>query len=243
MPPVVYSCVTGGYDAVAPVDPHWSTRFILFHDGSADVPAGWEGRIIKVPGLSGTSLNRYAKILPHRLELGADRSLYVDGNIFFRRDPAAAIDEILDRQGFAALDHPEIGCPYREIRRAVTLGFVWPGRAFRVRHRLRRLGVRPASGLFECNVLFRRQEDREVIALDEEWWRQWRGGYGRDQPLLVAAAAQTGLEVASLGTNRIRAGEHPVFGITMHARPQPKWKRLIRRLAAEAALFRLWLPA
>lgn len=240
---VVYSCVAGGYDAVAPVDPRWPTRFILFHDGSVEVPVGWEGRVIAIPALAGVSLNRYAKMLPHRLELGADRSLYVDGNIFFREDPAAAIEAALAGVSFAALDHPEITCPYQEIRRAVTIGFVWPVRALRVRRLLRRLGVRQDSGLFECNVLFRRHDDPAVVALDEEWWRLWNTGYGRDQPLLLAASARSGVTITSLGANPIRAGEHPVFGIRMHANPQPKWKRLVRRLASEAALFRLWLPA
>ena len=123
---VCYTCVTNGYDAVEPVSPGWSTHFIMFHDNSVQVPEGWHGVNLSVPGVSGIDLNRYAKMLPHRMGLPASRSLYVDGNIFFRADPAQRIHDALANHPFAAMAHPAQDCAYSDIERTLKLGFVWP---------------------------------------------------------------------------------------------------------------------
>ena len=112
--PVVYTCVTGGYDHVPAVSPEWACQFVLFHDGTVEIPAGWKGQRLRVEGIQGVDLNRYAKMLPHRLGLDADVSLYVDGNVFFRRDPARKIRTVLSESRFAAYAHPARDCAYAE---------------------------------------------------------------------------------------------------------------------------------
>lgn len=239
-PTVCYTCVTNGYDDVAPVSPDWATRFVMFHDGSVKVPEGWEGIELSLPGIIGINLNRYAKMLPHRLSLPANRSLYIDGNMFFRRDPATRINEVLSDHRIAAMSHPDQDCAYSDIVRTLRLGLVWPSPARRAVKLLRETGVPANAGLFECGILFRRHTDPAVIELCEAWWNAWRLGYRRDQALMIAAAFQTGVMPASLGKNDVRHPTNTLMGITPHRTARPRKDRLPRRLASEALLFRRW---
>ncbi|UCH36066.1 MAG: DUF616 domain-containing protein [Armatimonadota bacterium] len=239
--PIVYSCVTAGYDKVAPVPTAWHCRFILFHDGSVEVPDGWEGRRLHVAGLRGVALNRYAKMLPHRLGLEGELSLYVDGNIFFRRDPAERIQSVLSKAKIAAFRHPHRECAYAELRENLRLGFIGPGPVWRQVRKFRRARLPRKSGLFEARVLFRRHTEPEVVVLDELWWSMWQDGLGRDQPLLSAALWATGMTVETVGPDA-RADPSDVLGVGEHATQRTRVQRLPKRLAAELALYRLWLP-
>ena len=237
---IVYTCVSNGYDAVAAVPLGWRARFIMFHDGSVDVPQGWEGRVLSVDGLKGVGFNRYAKMLPHRLQLPGDKSMYVDGNMFFKRDPAERIQQVTSNHAFAAMAHPEMAYVFADIRRALEIGFVWPLPAMRITRELRRLGLPADMGLFEAGILYRRHDDPSTIRLCEEWWRLWQIGYPRDQPLLVAASHITGVPITSLGKNDVRDPANTLMGMSGHARLRPRHQRIWPRLASEFTLFRLW---
>lgn len=239
-PMVCYSCVTNGYDAVSPVDPNWKTRFILFHDNTINVPEGWEGVPLEVAGLSGISLNRYAKMLPHRLALPSDSSLYVDGNIVFHADPEAVLKDLSASYSFGAMPHPERRCAYADVARTLELGFVWPIPGLRAVRRLREHGVPGDIGLFECNILYRRHNEPDVAALGEAWWRAWQIGYPRDQALLIAAAHETGFMPQPLGLPPLRSERNTLMGLIPHAVPRSRAERLPRRLASELMLFRQW---
>jgi len=238
---VVYTCVTAGYDKVAPVPAAWQCRFVMFHDGSVDVPSGWEGHRLHVAGLHGASLNRYAKMLPHRLGLEADLSLYVDGNVLFKRDPAERIKSVLAEAKIAAYRHPQRDCAYAELRENLRLGFVGPVPVWRQVRKFGHAKLPRNTGLFEAGVMFRRHADADIIALDELWWSMWQDGLGRDQPLFSAALWATGTTVETIGTD-MRDDPHQVLSLAHHSARRTRLRRLPRRLAAEMTLYRLWLP-
>lgn len=239
---VVYACVTAGYDTVVPVNPDWCCDFILFHDGTVTVPAGWQGRRLDVTGLSGADLNRYAKMLPHALALPSTRSMYVDGNVIFKRDPAPLIRTVLGEAAMSAYVHPARHCAYAEIREALRLGFIGPRAAWAGYRSLKRTGLPQRAGLFEVNVLFRRHREPGVVALGDAWWDLWQGGLRRDQPLLSAAIWRCAGQVHPIGHNDLRDGTNPYLAVGRHAKGRSRLSRLPNRLAAEAALFRTWLP-
>ena len=242
MKPVVYSCVTAGYDAVAPVQADWNCDFVLFHDGTVKIPNGWRGERLSVDGFVGADLNRYAKMLPHRLGLTSDRSMYVDGNVVFKADPSARICAVLEHTSFSAYSHPTRDCPYAEIRETLRLGFIGPSAAWKQVRAFRKAGLPRKSGLFEAGVLFRQHNDPATALVGEAWWRLWQGGLRRDQPLLVEALRQTGTTAAVLGVNDIHGDSNKLLGITPHAKGRPRSARLPNRIASEIALYRLWLP-
>lgn len=242
MRPIVYTCVSNGYDAVHAVPPSWACDFVMLHDNTVAVPEGWRGIHLEVPGLSGADLNRYAKMLPHRLFPNADHSLYMDGNIFPKQDPAPYIVRVLGEHAFAAYQHPQRDCSYHEIRENLRLGFIGPGQAWRQVRMFERIKLPRQYGLFEANILFRQHQDHDVRALNEMWWKLWQGGLQRDQPLLMAAIWNSGVAVRSLGDSQIHDDKNDWFGIVPHSRRRTRSRRIPRRLAAEMALYRLWMP-
>jgi hypothetical protein len=140
--------VTAGYDKIAPVSGEWACDFILFHDGSVQVPPGWRGRLLKVAGLSGADLNRYAKMMPHLLALPASDSMYVDGSVIFKQDPSPLIQSTLAQSTMGAYPHPSRDCAYAEVREALRLGFIGPRAAWATAYLLQQLGVPRHAGLF-----------------------------------------------------------------------------------------------
>jgi hypothetical protein len=240
--PVVYTCVAAAYDAVAPVASEWGCDFILFHDGSVSVPSGWQGRRLDVTGLAGADLNRYAKMMPHRLSLPSRDSMYVDGNVIFKQDPSPFIRSTLTHTAMAAYPHPSRDCAYAEIRETLRLGFIGPGPAWETARKLRRLGLPRRMGLFEACVLLRRHDDSQVTALGDAWWQLWQDGLGRDQPLLTAAIWRSGAIVHAIGVNDMRDDTSPYLVVGRHAKVRPRLSRIPNRIAAELALFRTWLP-
>jgi len=241
MRPVVYSCVTRGYDAVKPVPPDWGCDFVLFHDGTVAVPSGWQGHQIRLHGLDGIDQNRYAKMLPHRLLPNHRLSLYVDGNIIFKQDPRPRIQSVLASTGFAAYSHPTRNCAYQEIREALRLGFIGPHRAWKQHHVFTSMELARGTGLFEANILFRRHHDQATTELGERWWSLWQGGLRRDQPLLVAAAQSSSVPIFSLGPSDFHDASSQWFAIEPHRRVRTRLRRLPQRLAAELMLYRWWL--
>lgn len=239
--PIVYSCVTRGYDAVKPVPADWDCDFVLFHDGTVEVPSGWQGRHIGVHGLHGIDLNRYAKMLPHHLLPDHELSLYVDGNINLKQDPRSRIESLLATDSFCAYSHPTRNCAYQEIREALRLGFVGPHRAWRQRRVFASMSLPRESGLFEAGILFRRHHKPAIVELDERWWSLWQGGLRRDQPILAAAAQNSSVPVRSLGPSDFHSNASPWFGIEPHRQARTRLKRLPQRLAAELTLYRWWL--
>jgi hypothetical protein len=239
--PVVYTCVTGGYDCVAPVDEAWDCDFVLLHDGSVAVPRGWTGRRLSNEPAAGRNLNRYTKMLPHRLGLASRRSMYVDGNVRLLRDPRPKIDAVTERHALAAFAHPARDCAYRELRELLRLGFVPPGAVWREWRRLRAMRMPPRSGLYEAGVLIRRHDEAAVVAFGEAWWTSWNGGLGRDQPLMAAALWSTDMAIGVLGPD-LRADPDGVIALDAHEHRRTRQARIPNRLMSELALFRAWLP-
>ena len=242
MRPVVYSCVTAGYDAVAPVAPDWRCEFVLFHDGTINVPEGWRGQYLAVEGVTGVNLNRYAKMLPHRLGLASGSSMYLDGNLALQQDPSTRIRLALESANFCAYPHPARDCPYAEIRETLRLGFVGPGAAWKQMRLFKGLGLPRKAGLFEAGALIRQHDDVSVIALGEAWWQLWQGGLRRDQPLLTAAAWQRRLVIALIGPNDMHDKDGDLVRIVPHSKRRTRMTRLPNRIAAEVAMYRMWLP-
>lgn len=197
--------------------------------------------MLAVGGVRGVHLNRYAKMLPHRLDLGSAQSLYMDGNVVLHRDPRQKIESLLSHSAFAAYAHPTRDCAYDELREALRLGFIWPAGVWRHARMFRRAGLPRHAGLIEANVLFRWHDDPRIKKLDEAWWRLWQGGLGRDQPLLAATLHSHGLQAHIVGIN-VRADPDGVLGVVPHARLRTRAERLPRRLAAELMFYRGWLP-
>jgi len=95
-PNVVYTCVTGGYDAaLMEILPDPQLRWVCFTDRPGKISApGWEVVPLQSPAIlrNGHFINRYHKFFAQRLFPGADWSIYLDGSLEVSGDFATLID-------------------------------------------------------------------------------------------------------------------------------------------------------
>ena len=189
---VVYTCVTGGYDDIREiavpghVAADWD--YVCFTDDEALVRERrvgvWEMRPLVFVELDGTRNNRWHKTHPHELFPEYAESVYVDANVNVRTQYLFDVIRRLDRP-FVLPRHFDGQCVYGEYRNVLEQGIDDAERVGRERQLLERSGMPRNFGLGENNILYRRQHEPDIVALDEEWWSLIRDYSRRDQLSLM----------------------------------------------------------
>lgn len=205
---VVYTCVTGGYDDVsAPAEVDPSVNYVCFSDQPDRAIKGWEMRAVPIEWGGGAKANRYAKMHPHLLFPGHEKSVYVDGNIEVISGIRTLMDAALAHEPIALYEHPFRKSIFDEAEECVAIGFDWRWRIMSQMRRYEQAGFPEAFGLYECNVLFRRHHDNRVIQLMDFWWNEYSNGVKRDQLSFPYLAWRIGLGIQSLGSSDPRFGQ------------------------------------
>jgi len=212
---VVYTCVTGGYDDIreiaAPghIAPDWD--YVCFTDDPALVAEGrigvWEMRPLAFSELDLTRNNRWHKMHPHVLFPDYGASIYVDANVnvlspkLFETVAAAGRPFVLPR-------HFENQCVYREYDNVLTGKIDDAATVLRERKVLEDSGMPRNYGLAENNVLYRRHHEKEIVAVDEEWWRMVRDYSKRDQLSLAWLFWKKGWKLEDMTFENTRLQPH-----------------------------------
>jgi hypothetical protein len=218
----VYTCVTGGYDHIAPPterDPRLA--YHAWSDHPETVPAPWTAHRIDIAGLGKKDQNRHAKMHPHLLpELaGFDASVYVDGSIDIIGDVHALVSDALQAHPETDLflyTHPFRDCAYDEARACASFGHAHVLTLQRQMSRYRREGLPAHCGLYECNVLIRRHTPMLARAMDI-WWQEYRQYAKRDQLAISWVIWSSGLRITSLGASDPRNAQR-FFRLKEHAK-------------------------
>lgn len=187
MEKVVYTALTGGYDALEQhkyVDPTYD--YICFSNdfGEKKKVGIWTIRKIVYPSDDKQLLSRFPKLQPHDVLPEYDISLYVDANVnivtpyIFKR-----IDELL-KQGvlLAGLKHQFRDCIYDEGYRVWISGI--DKNIGIIRKQLsyyKKEGFPRHFGMYEANVIFRQHNNPLIIKQCNEWWRLRLNYSKRDQ--------------------------------------------------------------
>lgn len=228
---VIYTCIVGAYDALlqpAVLDPEFD--FVCFvgpgekRGGSDGV---WNIRELAVPeeltrsaakDLDPRRLARYAKTHPHEILPEYDSCLWVDANIAILDDCLYRAYEEKIEEGikFSGVPHPTRDCVYSEARKCRDMRYVpnlgllriW---AFYALH-----GIRRHSGLIESNILFRRQHEPEILALDRLWWKMTCRFYLRDQLSLMWCLRKCRIPVDYLLGEGMNSRNHPGLKYLRH---------------------------
>ena len=172
----VYTCIIGGYDELQqPVAPAEGFDFICFV-GKGEKTAGrigaWEIR--ELPETFGNPAldSRWPKMHPHLLLPDYDCSVWIDGNV-------ALLDGTLYRAArikavagvkYSGVSHPDRDCAYEEARKCLDMKYLSVFGLLRVWFFLWTRGLPRHAGLMENNLIFRRHNDPDIVALDELWW-------------------------------------------------------------------------
>lgn len=167
---------------------------------------------------------RAPKILPHlMLPDDAEYSIYLDGNLQLKAQPAQIIVDQLAGHDWAAHQHPCRSCIYDEadciLYHPTMEG--WrdqdPGRAVRIFQEVakyRREGYPEGAGLWANGMIVRRHT-AAVAELNESWWRLYAAGGERDQLSFPVAQRSQGLEVKPMPG--VISGDSPYVNFFFHA--------------------------
>ena len=192
---VVYTVNAGsGYDDLAqPQTISDSIDYICFVKKRQSKKNGngvWKIVEIDLDEKNNTRLSRYPKLLPHKTCISKyDYSLYIDANILIKdKFIYDRIDELVStKTKLALLQHPFRDCVYQEAYVCIaSMKGGWLD-ILRQIFFLKRKRIKKHSGLYEANVIFRKHNDTDIIALDELWWKTFMKYSKRDQLSLVYA--------------------------------------------------------
>ena len=222
---VVYTCVTNGYDVIKKPStlPSWADWKGLTEADSPD--------------------NREPKLLPHKLFPEYDYSLWLDGNIDVI--DAAFWDKVASLMDsgclYAGVKHPSRDDAYEESLRILKNGRETACRLRRTVRFLRSEGLPRHAGLNENNIILRRHNAAEVVAMDELWWSLYRRFSHRDQMTWSYCIWKTGLHTEYLLPEGTDVRHHPWFDYTVHDKPYRKdlFKDAARKVRVKA--YELWL--
>ena len=164
---VIYTVLTGGYDRLQqPLVTDPAYHYVCFGD-HAGQDGVWELREIPFEGTP-VLRARWAKMHPHLLLPEYDYFVFMDANLCIS---GAEFYCFLKEQPLAILQHPQRDCVWEELRYCYLKDKISTASAFKIHRMLRAVEMPLHWGLAETNVLVRKHNDPEIVALDELWWK------------------------------------------------------------------------
>jgi hypothetical protein len=188
----VLTSITGGKDHLRDDQCIDGARFIAYVSPEFGSSV-WEERPAYNRFHSDRRNSRAPKILSHQF-CDEEYSIWIDGNIALRTDPARLVTEFLRECDFAVFRHPLRNCIYEEAATCIELGLDDPEIINRQVRKYAAAGYARNMGLAEANVIIRRHTDR-VIEFNKTWFAEYCMHSVRDQISLMYAAAKTGLRI------------------------------------------------
>ncbi len=215
MKTVVYTCIIGGYDELLqPLRPAPDFDFVCFV-GKGEKTSGrigvWQIRELDCDFADRGLRSRYPKMHPHVLLPDYEASLWIDGNIEVLDGSLwqAVRDKEASGVKYSGVAHPSRGDVFQEARMCYNMHYISALRLLRVWAWQYFHGMRRGSGLMENNIIFRRHNEADIIALDEMWWRCVVKLARRDQLSLMACLRHCGISPDCLLPDSQNSRNHP----------------------------------
>lgn len=123
---------------------------------------------------------RMHKVLAHQLFPDASRTLWLDGCLTPRIDPALLAKTYVKRHDFCTFRHGDRNCIYREAEACIQLEKDFPQVICAQMDRYRAAGFPRNCGLAETTALLRKHNTR-TARFNEHWWSELSQGSVRDQ--------------------------------------------------------------
>lgn len=196
----VYTCITDGYDNLIEPDKHYDgVDFICFTDEPEQLTSDiWDIRPLPdgLSDLTKVKQQRHMKILPHRYLSDYEISIWIDGSIKVTGDIVDWSDKTLDDKHSVYIpQHPTRSCVYVEGAVCKSIGKDAADVIDTQMERYRNDGYPQNNGLVQSNIILRRHNDVDCIALMESWWTELYNGSRRDQLSFNYALWKTGVNV------------------------------------------------
>ena len=245
----VYTCITDGYDTLSsPIEVDPRLDYYYFSDDPASVVTPWRFKPVGLAHATPKDQNRYIKMHPHEVLPDYDVTVYVDGYIQIVGDLYPWILATLSsEEDVFCYQHLYRNCIFAEAAACAHYSHEWIWTIASQMRRYRVEGYPVDNGLFEANVIIRRQSAR-MRRLMDAWWSEYSSGVKRDQLSLPLVAWRLGIPLGSLGESDPRLG-HRYFRLVRH--PQRRslkvtMRKYVNRTIASVAsyerLFNLMAP-
>lgn len=182
---VIYTVLVGNYDHLKqPKVTDNGYDYVCFSNDIKEQKIGvWEIRKIPFKNADNTRVSRYPKIMPHMVFPNYDYSLYIDANIQIVNSELYRVINEKTEDDCLICQVPNIfrDSIYKDIEIAYRRGKVdFHGAKRQYRH-LKDEDFPDHFGLFENNVILRKQNDPCVVAISEAWWKEYCEYTHRDQ--------------------------------------------------------------
>lgn len=218
--------------------------FVRKGDKKTEYVGNWRILELETVVEDNARLSRYPKLAPHKTEVAKyDYSLYIDANINIKgNDIYDRFIELVEKnEKIALLKHPFRDCVYQEAYVCVAaLKGGWLD-ILRQIFFLRMSGVKPHSGLYEANFIFRKHNDAEIVSLGELWWSTFLKYSKRDQLSLVYSLYKTGIKPAFYLEPGLTTRNHPSLEKIQHNK-QATTKEVNFKRKVVAVLYRIFKP-
>lgn len=198
--------------------------FVRKGDKKTEYVGNW--RIVELESVvkDNARLSRYPKLIPHKTEVANyDYSLYIDANININGDDIYAhfVKLVENDEKIALLKHPFRDCVYQEAYVCVA---ALKGGWFDIIRQivsLKMSDVRPHSGLYEANFIFRKHNDVEIASFDELWWSTFMKYSKRDQLSLIYSLKKKNMRPIYFLEPGFTTRNHPSLEIIQHNKQIP----------------------
>lgn len=179
---VIYTALFGDYDdLIEPKEKFDGCDFICFTDQKHLTSDIWEIRLIEECDLPPNMMNRKYKILPHLFLSEYEWSLYVDANIAIIGNSFNLAKKYLSNYDMGIPKHFARDCVYEEAKECVILGKTKYDETKKQMNSYEKEGFPKNFGLGENNILFRKQNNKKVMKLMNDWWNELNTQTKRDQ--------------------------------------------------------------
>jgi hypothetical protein len=212
----VYTCITGGYDALSSpriIDSRF--EYFCFTDTPDSLVTPWRFKPIHLLHLNKKDQNRFIKMHPHEYFPDYDMTVYIDGSIQLIGDIYPLILNALNSpEDIFLYKHPFRNCVYAEAAACANYSHDW---IWTIASQMRKYNMEeyPVDyGLYEAGVIIRKNT-ADVRSLMNMWWSEYCTGSKRDQLSLPVVAWRTGIPLGSLGESDPRFG-HRYFRFINH---------------------------
>ncbi|CAK2713441.1 putative DUF616 domain-containing protein [Vibrio crassostreae] len=210
---VVYTVVTDGYDSVKPIaKPNDNVDYFLVSNKSIPEVAGWKVIVIN-SRLKHTKFNRKFKINPDLLFPNYKESLYIDGNIEIIGEVEDFMLSIPNDVLMALFDHPVHLTAKQEFDAIIRMGYGSEKEAIEQFKEYESF-YSAQKQFYECNIIYRKHNEIEVIAAMRTWWSEFLSGIPRDQ-LSMHYSCSKFIDIYPLGRHDARF-IHKYFKYSKH---------------------------
>lgn len=200
---VIYTCITGGYDALRQPDIAEETcDYYAISDDPAIESGAWKyldiDAVVPDRSISAKDKTRYCKMHPYEIFQEYDYSIYLDGSIKIKNPIAHYVGKV-SSSGLAIHRHKIQDCIYIDGIFVEWLGVVEKDEIIRELGRYMEEGLPRKFGMLECGMIITDLHNEIGKRICQQWFEAYQNGAKRDQFSFVYALWKMGLGTDAIG--------------------------------------------